>query len=94
MSQTYDDCIQLFCVRCKDVGLDCACTVYGINEEIVVYSTILHMLEYHAIFEYMMGICFIIRKITDYLDDKKKILDLLSSYNKNSNFVQDMIIDL
>ena len=52
------------------------------------------MLEYRAIFEYMMGICFIIRKITDYLDDKKKILDLLSSYNKNSNFVQDMIIDL
>ena len=49
MSQTYDDCIQLFCVHCKDVGLDCACTIYGINEETVIHNTILHMLEYHAI---------------------------------------------
>ena len=49
MSQTYDDCIQLFCVRCKDVGLDCACIIYGINEETVIYNTILHMLEHHAI---------------------------------------------
>jgi hypothetical protein len=52
------------------------------------------MLEYHAMFEYMMGSFFIIRKIIDYLDDKKKILDLVSSYNKNSNFLHDiMMID-
>jgi len=51
------------------------------------------MLEYHAMFEYMMGSFFIIRKITDYLEDKKKILDLVSSYNKNSNFLHDMMID-
>jgi hypothetical protein len=51
------------------------------------------MLEYHAMFEYMMGSFFIIRKIIDYLDDKKKILDLVPSYNKNSNFLHDMMID-
>jgi hypothetical protein len=49
--------------------------------------------EYHAMFEYMMGSFFIIRKITDYLDDKKKILDLVLSYNKNSNFLHEMMID-
>lgn len=51
------------------------------------------MLEYHAMFGYMMGSFFIIRKIPDYLDDKKKILDLISSYNKNSSFLHDMMID-
>jgi hypothetical protein len=49
MSQTYDDCMQLFCVRCKDIGLDCNCSIYGMNEKIVTYNAILHMLEYHAI---------------------------------------------
>ena len=49
--------------------------------------------EYHAMFEYMMGSFFIIRKITDYLDDKKKILDLVLSYNKNSKFLHEMMID-
>ena len=49
MSQTYEDCLQLFCVRCQDVGLDCDCTVYGISEETVIYNKILHMLEYHTI---------------------------------------------
>jgi hypothetical protein len=49
--------------------------------------------EYHAMFEYMMGCFFIIRKITDYLDDKKKILDLVMSYQKNSNFLHEMMID-
>lgn len=49
MSQTYEDCIQLFCVRCRDVGLDCDCTIYGINENTVIDNTILHMFECHAI---------------------------------------------
>jgi hypothetical protein len=49
--------------------------------------------EYHAMFEYMMGSFFIIRKITDYLDDKKKILDVVLSYNKNSKFLHEMMID-
>ena len=50
MSQAYEYCIQpLFCVRCEDVGLDCNCTIYGTSEETVIYNTILHMLEYHAV---------------------------------------------
>jgi predicted small metal-binding protein len=48
MSQAYEDCIQLFCVHCEDVGLDCNCTIYGISEENVFDNTILHMFEYHA----------------------------------------------
>ena len=57
MSQTYDDCIQLFCVRCKDVGLDCNYTIYGINEETVADNTILHLLEHHAINSNEMTTC-------------------------------------
>ena len=49
MSQTYEDCIQMFCIRCQDVGLDCNFIIYGISEENVIYNTILHMFEYHAI---------------------------------------------
>jgi predicted small metal-binding protein len=49
MSQTYGDCIQIFCIRCQDVGLDCNFIIYGISEENVIYNTILHMFEYHAI---------------------------------------------
>ena len=49
MSQTYENCIQLFCIRCGDVGLDCNCTIYGISKERAIYNTILYMLDYHAI---------------------------------------------
>ncbi len=57
MSQSYENCIQLFCVRCKDVGLDCNCTIYGINEERVADNTILHLLEHHAINPNEMTTC-------------------------------------
>ena len=43
------NCIQLFCIRCDDVGLYCNCIIYGISEEQVIYNTIIHMFEYHAI---------------------------------------------
>ena len=49
MSQTYEDCLQQFYLRCQDVVLDCNCIIYGINEETVFQNTILHMFEYHAI---------------------------------------------
>jgi predicted small metal-binding protein len=49
MSQTYEDYVQLFCIRCEDVGLDCNCTIYGVNRETAVYNTAVHMFEYHAI---------------------------------------------
>jgi predicted small metal-binding protein len=57
MSQTYDDCIQRFCVRCEDVGLDCNCTIYGISGETVIDNTILHMHENHAIIPEEMTTC-------------------------------------
>ena len=57
MSQTYENCMQTFCIRCEDVGLDCNRTNYGISEERVVYDTILHMLEYHAIKPEEMTAC-------------------------------------
>lgn len=49
--------MQSFCIRCEDVGLDSSCTNYGISEERVVYDTILHMLEYHAIKPEEMTTC-------------------------------------
>jgi len=49
MAQAYEDYVQLFCVRCEDIGLDCNCTIYGINKETVIYNTAVHMFEYHAI---------------------------------------------
>jgi predicted small metal-binding protein len=49
MSQTYEDCIQLFCIHCEDVGLDCNCTIYGTSEETVIDNIIIHMFEYHAV---------------------------------------------
>ena len=58
MSQSYEECSQeLFCVRCKDVGLDCNCTIYGIDEEIVIDNTILHLFENHAIEPEEMTTC-------------------------------------
>ena len=57
MSQIYEDYVQLFCVSCKDVGLDCNCTIYGMSEETVIYNTILHMFESHAIEPEEMTTC-------------------------------------
>jgi len=36
-------------VRCSDVGLDCNCVIFGMNEKEVMDETIVHMFEYHAI---------------------------------------------
>jgi predicted small metal-binding protein len=57
MSLAYEDCIQLYCVRCEEVGLDCSCVIYGINEEQVIETTILHMFENHAIKPEEMTTC-------------------------------------
>ena len=57
MSQTYEQCLQLFCVRCADVGLDCNCTIHGMNEEAAINSTILHLFENHAIRQEEMTAC-------------------------------------
>lgn len=41
--------LQLFCIRCEDVGLDCNCIIYGIDEEKTICNTALHMFADHAI---------------------------------------------
>jgi predicted small metal-binding protein len=57
MSLAYKDCTQLYCVRCEDVGLDCSCIIYGINEGQVTETTILHLFENHAIQPEEMTTC-------------------------------------
>jgi predicted small metal-binding protein len=49
MSQTFEDLSRSLCVRCSDVGLDCNCIIFGMNEKKVMDKTIIHMFEYHAI---------------------------------------------
>lgn len=57
MALAYEDCIQLFCVQCEEVGLDCSCVIYGINERQVIETTFLHMFENHAIEPEEMTTC-------------------------------------
>lgn len=57
MSQVVEDSVELFNVRCADVGLDCKYIIYGINEENVIDITILHMFDYHAIKPEEMTAC-------------------------------------
>jgi len=57
MSQTFEDLAQSFCVRCADIGLDCNCVIFGMNEKEVMYETIIHMCEYHAIDPEEMTAC-------------------------------------
>jgi predicted small metal-binding protein len=83
MSQTYDDCTQLFCVHCRDVGLECNCSIYGINEETVVYNTILHMLEYHAIKPEEMTTCMKLKILENIRVHHSPPLTSLSSYNSH-----------
>ena len=57
MSQKFEECIQPLYVNWKDVGLDCNCTIYGIDEEKVIDSIIIHMFEYYAIMPNEMTTC-------------------------------------
>jgi predicted small metal-binding protein len=83
MSQSYENCIQLFCVRCKDVGLDCNCTIYGINEETVADNTILHMFEYHAINLNEMTTCMRLKIIDNVRAFHPPLPTSYSSYNNH-----------
>jgi len=49
MSQIFEDLSRSFHVRCSDVGLDCNCVIFGLNEKKAMDETIIHMFEYHAI---------------------------------------------
>ncbi len=83
MSQTYDDCIQLFCVRCRDVGLDCDYTIYGINEERATYNTILHLFEVHAIAPKEMTTCMKLKIIEHLRIHHSPLPTSHSSYNRH-----------
>jgi predicted small metal-binding protein len=49
MSQTFEDCVRLYSVRCADIGLDCNRVIFGRSEKKTMDKTIMHMFEYHAI---------------------------------------------
>ena len=83
MSQAYEDCIQLFCVSCEDVGLDCNCNTYGISDETVIYNTILHMLEYHAIKPEEMTTCMKLKILESIRVHCSPPLTSPSSYNNH-----------
>lgn len=83
MSQAYEDCIQLFCVSCEDVGLDCNCNTYGISDETVIYNTILHMLEYHAIKPEEMTTCMKLKILESIRVHRSPPLTSPSSYNNH-----------
>jgi hypothetical protein len=63
MSQIYDDCLQLFCIYCGDIGLDCNCTIYGINEEAIIDNTIIQLSDKHAIVPEEMTTCLRLKMI-------------------------------
>jgi predicted small metal-binding protein len=83
MSQTYENCIQLFCIRCKDVGLDCNCTIYGVGEERVIINTIIHMTEYHAIKPEEMTACMRVKIIENIQAQHSPSPTSHSSYNNH-----------
>jgi predicted small metal-binding protein len=49
MFQTFGDMLLSLFVRCSDVGLDCDCVIFGMNEKKVMDETIMHLFQYHAI---------------------------------------------
>ena len=83
MSQTYDDCLQLFCIHCGDIGLDCDYTTYGINEETVIDNTIIHLSDNHAIVPEEMTTCMRLKMIENIQVHHSPPLTSLSSYNSH-----------
>lgn len=57
MSQTFENCVRSFFIRCADVGLDCNDVMFGFSEENVIDNTFTHMFEYHAIIPQEMTAC-------------------------------------
>ncbi|HYZ58113.1 MAG TPA: DUF1059 domain-containing protein [Nitrososphaeraceae archaeon] len=57
MSQTSEDLLGSFFVRCSDVGLDCECSIFGESEDKVKDTMITHIYEYHAINPEEMTTC-------------------------------------
>ena len=49
MSQGFEDSARHYSLRCSDVGLDCDCVIFEMNERDLVAETVTHMFEHHAI---------------------------------------------
>jgi predicted acyltransferase (DUF342 family) len=79
MSQSYENCTQLFCVHCKDVGLDCNCSIYGT----VIDNTILHIFENHAIKPEEMTTCMKLKIIENVWVRESPLPISSSSYNNH-----------
>lgn len=54
---TSEELLRSSLIRCSDVGVDCDCIIFGINEKKVTDSTITHMYEYHAVNPEEMTAC-------------------------------------
>jgi predicted small metal-binding protein len=81
MSQKYEDCPQTLCIRCKDIGLDCNCNIYGINEETTTYNIVLHLFEDHAIAPEEMTACMKLKIIENLRVHHSPLPTSHSSYN-------------
>ena len=57
MSQTPEELLRSFFVRCSDVGLNCDYVIFGTSEEKVMDTMIIHMYECHAINPQEMTTC-------------------------------------
>jgi hypothetical protein len=85
MFQRYEDYPRLFYIRCRDVGLDCNCTIYGTNEEMTTYNTILHLFENHAIAPEEMTTCMKVKIIENLNVQHPPLPPSHSSYNNYFN---------
>ena len=64
MSQTVEDSVGLFHVRCEDVGLDCSYVIFGPSVIKTMNEVIVHMFDCHAIRPEEMTAC-MRRKISE-----------------------------
>lgn len=74
MSQRFEDSARHLSVRCSDVGLDCDCIIFGMDEKIVMDETVRHMFEHHAISPEEMTTCMRI-KIRENLRESRAFVD-------------------
>jgi hypothetical protein len=76
-----------FYIRCRNVGLDCNCAIYGNNEKTATYNTILHLFEEHAIAQEEMTTCMKVKIIDNLCVLHPPLPTSHSSYK--SHFVHD-----
>jgi predicted small metal-binding protein len=80
MSQTSENLLRSFFVRCSDVGLDCNCIIFGNSEETAMDTMTIHMYEYHAINPEEMTTCMRL-KIREYIHPYR---DFVAAQSRNN----------